>query len=237
MATLSATAAFAIETGAPPSLPPPPPPPLTAAPPGAAGPPAHRLSHAATQPAPVASATVSTSASSSSSSADTGVSSSSSMNSSFDTRFFLAPMLGYLSQDLNLGIGLRAGKTLENHIYIGGTFIYQFGESTGGTVNGINYSASSSGFYVGPEGGYDFDLRPVVLRPYVGLGLFSWTGSSSAAGISASASGSRFVVWPGVTVLWSVPNSSFFIGGDARIVSVPGAAFGLYALGGMHFGT
>jgi hypothetical protein len=154
-------------------------------------------------------------------------------------------MLGYLSDYLDFGIGLRGGKTLDNHIYIGGTFIYQVGESGGGTVatgtgttaTTANYSWSSSGFYVGPEGGYDFDLRYVVLRPYMGLGIFSYSSSASVPGASASASSTRFVVWPGCTVLWNIPRSDFFLGGDVRLVSVPGTAFGMYAMGGMHFGT
>jgi hypothetical protein len=243
VASLAASPSWAIETGAPPVLPPPPPPPLTSSPPGAGAPaPAPRSARPASSPQSTTPSTGVSGGVGATASADTGVSSSSSAGSSFDTRWFIAPLLGYLSENLNFGIGVRGGKTLDNHIYIGGTFIYQLGESTGGTAtNGlgqsVNYSASTSGFYVGPEGGYDFDLRPIVLRPYLGLGLFSWTGSSSAAGVSASASGSQFVVWPGVTVLWSVPNTNFFIGGDARIVSVPGAAFGVYALGGMHFGT
>ena len=140
-------------------------------------------------------------------------------------------MIGYLSDYLDFGIGLRGGKTLDNHIYIGGTFVYQFGESGGGTVaTGLgttaNYSWSSAGFYVGPEGGYDFDLRYVVLRPYLGLGIFSWGSSASGPGGGGSGSSTQFVVWPGCTVIWNVPNSNFFLGGDVRLVSVPNVAFG-----------
>lgn len=228
---------LAIETDGP-TLPPPPPP--SAPPPAPA-----RTPHASS--APSSSTTVSGSVSASAPSAsvtDTGPSAGG--MHAFDTRWFLAPMLGYMSQYLDFGIGLRGGKTLDNHIYIGGTFIYQVGESGGGTAitaTGVgttttsNYSWSSSGFYVGPEGGYDFDLRYVVLRPYMGVGIFSYSSTAAVPGASASASTTRLVVWPGVSVIWNVPNSNFFLGGDARLISVPNAAFGMYAMGGLHFGT
>lgn len=224
--------ALAIETDGP-SLPPPPPP--SSPPPPAPA----RAPHPSSAPSSSVSGSVSTSAPAAPV-ADTGPTDGG--MHALDTRWFLAPMLGYMSDYLDFGIGLRGGKTLDNHIYLGGTFIYQVGESGGGTVaTGLgtttSYSWSSSGFYVGPEGGYDFDLRYVVLRPYMGLGIFSYGSTASVPGASASASTTRFVIWPGVSVLWNVPNSNFFIGGDARVVSVPGTAFGMYAMGGLHFGT
>jgi hypothetical protein len=159
-----------------------------------------------------------------------------------DTRWFVAPMLGFASHYLDFGLGVRGGKTLDNHIYIGGTFLYQLGEGgsyTGPTINGVSTSASwsSSGFYVGPEGGYDFDLRVVVVRPYIGLGLFSWTGSVSGPAGGGSSSSTQVVAWPGCTVIWNVPRTDFFVGGDLRVVTVPGGSVGFYALGGMHFGS
>jgi hypothetical protein len=228
------TPCFAIETGQPPNLPPPPPPPLTTATPGtgSAPPPSRAARPASSAPA----------SSSSSSSASVGTSTADSGTSdgglhALDTRFFIAPMLGYLSEDLDLGVGLRGGKTLDNHIYIGGTFIYQVGEGGNYSTPAGNVSWSSSGFYVGPEGGYDFDLKVVVVRPYLGLGIFSWGSSVSGPGGGGGGSSTRFVIWPGGSVIWNVPNSSFFLGGDVRLVSVPGTAFGLYAMGGIHFGS
>lgn len=163
-----------------------------------------------------------------------------------DTRIFAAAMLGFASDQLNFGFGLRGGKTLENHLYLGGSFVYHVGESVSGgstvatgygTTTNTSYSASTSVLIVGPEGGYDFDLRVVVLRPYLGLGLAAFTGSSSAGGVSVSTSGSQFVVWPGAQVVYSLPQSNFFLGGDAHLVSVPGAAFSVFATAGIHFST
>jgi hypothetical protein len=236
------TPCFAIETGQPPNLPPPPPPPLTTATPGtgSAPPPSRAARPASSAPA----------SSSSSSSASVGTSTADSGTSdgglhALDTRFFIAPMLGYLSEDLDLGVGLRGGKTLDNHIYIGGTFVYQVGDSGSysGTVTAPGTTVTSSGswsyngFYIGPEGGYDFDLKVVVVRPYMGLGLFDLTGSASAGGVSSSGSSTRFVIWPGCSVIWNVPNSNFFVGGDVRLISLPDVALGIYAMGGIHLGS
>jgi hypothetical protein len=128
-------------------------------------------------------------------------------------RWFVAPMIGVLSDDYGFGLGVRGGKTLDNHIYIGGTFVDQLG----------TYGFNS--LYLGPEGGYDFDLRYVVVRPYLGLGLFS------------DQVGSQFVVWPGCTVIWNIPSSDFFLAGDLRLVSAPLTPVGAYFMAGLHFGT
>jgi hypothetical protein len=230
----------AIETGAPPNLPPPPPPPLTAWPPGTGGggAPAPKAAPARSSQPATAPATVS-SASTASPSAEQP---SGEGPHALDTRFFAAALLGYSSDYLDFGIGLRAGKTLDNHLYLGGSFVYQAGESGGGTVvtpvGTSNYSWSSSAIVIGPEAGYDFDLKYVVLRPYMGLGLAAFTGSASGGGASYSSTGSRFVVWPGAQVVYSLPESPFFLAGDLHFTSVPGGpAVGFFASGGMHFGT
>lgn len=236
----AATPCFAIETGQPPNLPPPPPPPLTTATPGtSAPPPPPRATRPASPPPASSSATVTASTST----ADSGPSYSG--GGALDTRWFIAPLLGFASDDLTLGLGVRAGKTLDNHIYLGGTFVYQVGDSGNysgtvvapGTTVSTSASWSYNGFYVGPEGGYDFDLKVVVVRPYLGLGLFDVTGSASAGGVSAGGSSTHFVIWPGCTVIWNVPNSNFFVGGDVRLITLPDTALGVYAMGGIHLGS
>ena len=122
-------------------------------------------------------------------------------------------MVGFLSNNYSLGLGARGGKTLDNHIYIGGTFIDHFGTS------GFN------SFYLGPEGGYDFDVRVVVIRPYLGLGIFSSSFKTEP------------VLWLGGAVIWNIPGSNFFIGGDLRLVSSPTTPIGAYFMGGIHFGS
>jgi len=103
-----------------------------------------------------------------------------------------------------------------------------------GAVNGVRYETSSSAVYVGPEVGYDFELGPVVLRPYGGVGIAALSASASGAGVRASDTETKLVIWPGVTVLHGLSGSRFFVGGDTRLVTVPGGpSFGLFALGGM----
>jgi hypothetical protein len=132
-------------------------------------------------------------------------------------------LLGYGSNGIyKLELGARGGYTLPQKIYIGGTFIYHFGESQ--TVG--SFTQSESLFYVGPEGGYDFAIPSVpqlLIRPYLGLGFMSAsvsaTGTQSLGGVVVNASGSTsgFALWPGVTGLYSfTPNIS--AGVDLRAV-------------------
>jgi hypothetical protein len=155
-----------------------------------------------------------------------------------DTRFSASALVGYASDNLNFGVGIRAGKTLANRVYLGATFVYHFGDSQTVTTAAGNASSSFSVFYVGPEGGYDFVVGPTIIRPYVGLGLASLNTSVSGPGASASAGDTKFVIWPGGTVIYDIKDSAWFIGGDVRLVTVPGGpAFGIGAFGGLHFGS
>jgi hypothetical protein len=139
-----------------------------------------------------------------------------------DTRWALAGMIGVSTNYLDFGMGLRGGKTFDNHLYIGGSMLYHFVGAGG------YYGGQASVFYIGPEGGYDFDLKAVVLRAYMGLGPAFFNAGPF--------SDTRFVVWPGASVLWSIPDSAWFIGGDVRFVSVPGGpAVGFFFTGGIHF--
>ena len=224
--TLLATPALAIETGTPPQLPPPPPPPP---PVGQSPPPAPPPRGAApTKPAQTTGAPTrvmpasSTTSTSSVSTSDEGPS-----GGALDTRWALAGMIGVSTDYLNFGIGLRGGKTFDNHLYIGASMLYHF-VGSGGYYGG----GSASVFYIGPEGGYDFDLKPVVLRAYMGLGPAFFNYSVGPY----SGSDTRFVVWPGASVLWNIGDSPWFIGGDVRFVSVPGGpAVGFFFTGGIHF--
>jgi hypothetical protein len=235
---LWAAPALAIETGAPPQLPPPPPPPMSqtqSAPAG--GSTAAPKSSAAPAHATTASSSASTSASTSSVSQTSG---DSSAGGALDTRWALAGMLGISTDCLGFGLGIRGGKTLDNHIYIGGSFLYHFmncgNYAYGNAYNG--YSVSASTFYFGPEVGYDFDLKAVVLRAYMGIGPAFYNGSASGPGVNVSASQNEIVVWPGASVFWDIPGSPWFIGGDVRFVSVwNGPAVGFFFTGGIHFGT
>jgi hypothetical protein len=234
---LASAPARAIETGGAPQLPPPPPPPPTQSTPAPAG--------GGASPAPKPSAggptrVMTTPTSTSSSSSVSESSGDSASGGALDTRWAIAGMLGVSTDCLGFGLGLRGGKTFDNHIYVGGSFVYHFmscGNYAYGPV-GNGYSVSASTFYFGPEAGYDFDLKAVVLRAYMGLGAAFYSGSVTGPGVNVSASQNEFVVWPGASVFWDVPSSPWFIGGDVRFVSVwNGPAVGFFFTGGLHLGS
>ncbi len=167
-----------------------------------------------------------------------------------DTRWSLAGMIGFSSDNLNFGVGARGGKTLPNRIYIGGAFVYHLGDSaqvaavdaTGHVfAEGVGYSM----FYTGPEGGYDIDLRYVVLRPYLGLGLAFIDASYNGPYSVGATSGAHFVFWPGAACMYDFPHTMWFVGGDAHLLVVPGYsdafgssfAFGFFAFGGVKLGS
>jgi hypothetical protein len=124
-------------------------------------------------------------------------------------------LLGYGFNDgYHLGLGVRGGYTLAQKIYIGGTFVYNFGND------------NVSLFYVGPEGGYDFVIPSapqVMIRPYLGLGLAEahFSGeTATAGGVTVSvpgASSGGFAFWPGVSGFYSF-NENWSGGLDARVI-------------------
>src|SRR5215471_8506524 len=148
-----------------------------------------------------------------------------------------AVLLGLATNELNLGFGARGGYTFPNNIYVGGTFIYHFGNSDEATFNGVTTKTSSHLFYFGPEGGYDLLVGPVLIRPYLGLGFESQSVSftcTPAALCQASTTDSNFALWVGGHVLY--PISNFFVGGDLRALFVSNAnSIGIFAVGGMNF--
>ncbi len=146
-------------------------------------------------------------------------------------------MVGFASEAMNLGLGARVGKTFDNHVSVSGELVYHLGASSSFSSGGVSGSASSSVFYVGPALGYDFVAGPVVIRPYLGFGMARFSASSTVLGQRLTASDSRFVAWPGGQLLYGFRDSAFFLGGDLRVVTVPGGSFGLFGFGGMHFGS
>lgn len=132
---------------------------------------------------------------------------------------------------------MRGGYTLPVNVYLGGTFVYHLGKSEDTPIGKV----SSNLYYFGAEGGYDFPAGPVVIRPYLGLGMATAKaevpGMDLGGGISTSAmkmSESRFAAWPGATLLYPIGN--FFVGGDARFLIVSEMnAFSLFATAGLQF--
>ena len=143
----------------------------------------------------------------------------------------VAGLVGYGFKDgMNLGLGVRGGYTLPMNLYLGGTFVYHLGKTEG--------PQSLKSYYLGFEGGYDLAAGPVVIRPYLGLGAHTVTGTMDAIpGITTepiSSSDTAFALWPGATVLY--PLGSAFLGADARyVIRDQLNTFSLFATGGVQF--
>lgn len=136
-----------------------------------------------------------------------------------------------------VGIGLRGGYTLPMKVYVGAAFVYHLGGSN--EANQVKYTGST--LYLGPEVGYDLELGPVILRPYVGLGYGSVKAKAEAGGTTLlDRSEGGFAVWPGLMARY--PVDAFFVGADARYALVTGTdkitnagGAGVFATVGMNF--
>jgi hypothetical protein len=121
-------------------------------------------------------------------------------------------------------------------VYVGATFVYHVGE----TVDKDGFKLEGSIFYIGPEGGYELALGPVIARPYLGVGYASVKATASAGNAEIKGGGGKVAVWPGASVLY--PIDRYFVGVDARFVVVPGLekeananAFSAFATAGARF--
>lgn len=115
------------------------------------------------------------------------------------------------------GVGLRGGYTLPMKVYVGAAFVYHLGGSK--DADQVKYTGST--FYVGPEVGYDFELGPIVLRPYAGLGYGSAKAKAEAGGTTLlERDEGGFAIWPGVMARY--PIDMFFVGADARYALITG---------------
>jgi hypothetical protein len=105
-------------------------------------------------------------------------------------------------------VGARGGYTFPFHLYLGGDLsFYIFG---GGAI-----------ISVAPEVGYDFALPvgvPILVRPYVGVGLVD---------VTAGGLGAAFEIYPGAELVYDITRN-LFVGGDLRvpILFVNGQAIG-----------
>lgn len=111
--------------------------------------------------------------------------------------------------DLNMwgtGLGLDAGITLPNAVYLGGNFEYFFGE----TIEQSDIEVSGHLWQLTVEGGYDIGLGPIfVLRPKLGAGVAGVSAETcDVAGACADDSSTDFVLAPGATFIVMPPGFS-----------------------------
>lgn len=136
----------------------------------------------------------------------------------------LAPMLGYGTNGLGLGVGARLGYTFRTPVYIGANYMYH-----AGTNEGTIYTHYPSG-----ELGYDIGVGPVLFRPYGGVGaLFG----ARRLGDGTRDTLNTGVVYPGLTAHYLIPKSPAFVGADGRVL-IPfegSAAVGISGTAGLNF--
>jgi hypothetical protein len=125
------------------------------------------------------------------------------------------------SDDLNLGLGLKAGYTLPMDLYVGGMFDYFFGEHEESTINGFHTEYSFSFWLLSPEVGYDFGIIPsLMVRPFGGIGLAAVNGESCTQGPGVNVcndfSDSDVGLLLGGLIHYSV--GSVFFGGELRFL-------------------
>jgi opacity protein-like surface antigen len=141
----------------------------------------------------------------------------------------LAPLLGYATQGLNAGVGLRAGYTLKSKVYVGASFVYQHGMS----LDVGSASLHAFAFYPSAEIGYEVQAGAWTIRPYAGAGVF-FTKVSSSLPIPDQ-SNETVALYPGLSVLFNIPGTAGFIGGDARLLIAEGRSLGGFVTGGVRF--
>lgn len=115
-----------------------------------------------------------------------------------------------------VGLGFDGGYTLPNAVFLGGSIEYFFGEEVGDLANG----ASANLWQLSAEGGYDFGLGDVVLRPKLGLGVANvhekscaHTGDLTVSGCMSDAT-TDFALLPAATFI-AMP-SGFSLTVDVR---------------------
>jgi opacity protein-like surface antigen len=152
-----------------------------------------------------------------------------------------AQVLGGLrvgSDNLNFGLGLKAGYTLPIDLYVGGMFDYFFGEHDENTINGVHNEHSFSIFLLAPEVGYDFGITPeFMVRPFGGIGLASAhvEACSQGPGVNFCADESRSDVGLTLGGLVHYSIGRAFFGGELRFLLYDSEALVLGVHGGGAF--
>jgi hypothetical protein len=152
----------------------------------------------------------------------------------------VSPTAGHANVDALLGfgfhdyfdfaLGARGGYTLPMNVYLGASLLYFFGSSTSTPFGDVGGSVLS----IGVEGGYDFYVNPVVIRPYLGLGP-DILMASCPSGIPCGSSDTKFAAWLGGAVFYPF-TQNWFAGADMRVHIVSDATnFQLFANGGYQF--
>ena len=141
----------------------------------------------------------------------------------------IAGLIGFGANAYGFDIGARGGYTLSNHVYLGGTFLFNTG-----------FAGWGAGFTTGFEAGYEFAAGPVVVRPYGGIGFaleqYSgyyyggaynpnlcaiYGGVYCAYGAGGSTTTTSAAFWVGGTAIYDFKGGPWFVAGDIRMGDAP----------------
>ncbi|MBX3187989.1 MAG: hypothetical protein KF819_13280 [Labilithrix sp.] len=132
-------------------------------------------------------------------------------------RWTAAPLVGYATNDMNVGVGARAGYTFETPIYVGGAFVYHFGERNS-AVTPAALTETNTRFYApAAEVGYDIGVGSVLLRPHLGAAILIEQSATTVNGRTASNTTTTPMLYPGLSAQYMFPQSPLFVGGDTRV--------------------
>ncbi|MDD9940472.1 MAG: outer membrane beta-barrel protein [Myxococcales bacterium] len=107
-------------------------------------------------------------------------------------------------------LGARAGLTIPTtDIYVGGMVLYHFGISPDLPDTGVaEIDISGNTLLLSAEGGYEWKLGPLILRPSLGLGFadqsLSVSGGAAGFAVSGDTSESSFYLSPGLNAMLSL---------------------------------
>lgn len=121
------------------------------------------------------------------------------------------------SDDLDFGIGARGGYTLDNALYLGGTFDYFFGDDHEQTYLGVRSEVDYDLMVFTFEGGYDLGItHSLVVRPFGGLGMVRADTEVCQDDLCLDDSESDFVFTLGGLLYYVA--GSFIVGPELRIL-------------------
>lgn len=147
------------------------------------------------------------------------------------------PLFGYGTNQFNAGIGGRVGYTFDVPVYVGGTFMWYWGDTQQTVTNNSIIETKRNFYYPGVEVGYDFGFgRNFMVRPYGGAGILLFRERNTVNSVSASNTDSSFMIYPGVTARYNVSNLPVYVGADTRLL-IPfenkGASYQIFAVAGV----
>lgn len=133
-----------------------------------------------------------------------------------------------------LGVGLRGGVTMPSGMYFGGTAVYHLRgraqlarRDPDPNVSGDDYQdvIIASAFYLGGEVGMEFEVGPLLMRPYAGLGFHGVRSKTRHLELTGEVTESSSLdpglyIAPGFVGTYPLFDS-LFVGIDARYVITP----------------